>query len=352
MFSKKIYFIGLLVLAVAAYVGFGFTETTEMNAVSQGEKQKGAHVFGGLDSTSFESLRRNNFDWITLVPYGDQASYDSPFMTSQWGDSIKTIQRNSEWLNQINKAHKAGFKVFVKPHIWMHSDSEGKWRSDIYPTDDKNWELWKESYRKFIFRYARIAEEGKAEMFCIGTELLRLSLEKTEFWRTLIKEVRTIYSGKITYAANWYKEYEKITFWDELDYIGVQAYFPLVKKENPSVEQIVKGWGKHIPNLQKVSKKYNRSILFTELGYKSTRDAAITPWEWIDYSENADQRLSLETQANCYDGFFHVVWQEEWFAGIHLWQWSTRNKHRDPNQNLDFTPQGKPAEKVLARGFK
>ena len=182
-------------------------------------------------------------------------------------------------------------------------------------------------------------------MFCIGTEFSRLSVEKPVFWKNLIREVRKIYSGKITYAANWYEEYEGIEFWEDLDFIGIQAYFPLVNKEYPSVEEISKGWNKYLPSVKSVSKKYKRRVLFTELGYKSTSDSAVRPWEWVDEQEiRRKKTFSGETQSNCYLAFFDRVWSEDWFAGVHIWQMRSDFKERKgPKQNLDFEPQGKPA---------
>ena len=161
----------------------------------------------------------------------------------------------------------------------MHEASDGKWRSDIYPTTAEGMETWKASYRDFILRYAIIAEQANAEQFCIGTELTRISLEQPNFWIDLIKEVRTIYAGKITYAANWYEEFENITFWDKLDYVGVQAYFPLTKNKNPTVKEISNGWNQYFPTFKSIYKKFNRPILFTEMGYKSTAGSAVKPWE-------------------------------------------------------------------------
>ncbi len=333
------------------------SKTTSINSrlsnpkVSHDKKQKGIHVFGRLDSGNIKPLQDNHFEWITLVPFGDQKEHDSPFMKSHWGDSIEISERNNRWIDQITLAKESGFKVFVKPHIWLHTPSSGKWRSDVYPTTDDNWELWKESYRNFIFRWAHIAELADAEMFCVGTELTRLTIEKPEFWKALIAEIKTIYSGKITYAANWYEEYEKITFWEDLDFIGIQAYFPLAKDKAPTVEQISKGWEKHLSQIEAVYKKHNRPILFTELGYKSTTDSALRPWEWIDYSLEKDISPSPETQVNCYHGFFNAVWDKEWFAGVHIWQWNTRVEKGRGLAHLDFTPQYKPAEQVIAEWF-
>lgn len=209
------------------------------------------------------------------------------------------------------------------------------------------------SYRDFILRYADLAEQAQAEMFCIGTEFSRLSVEKPLFWKSLIRDVRLIYSGKLTYAANWYNEFEKITFWEDLDYIGIQAYFPLAKNKYPTVKQISKGWKKHLPTIKSVYKKYQRKILFTELGYKSTADSAISPWEWMDNPYSDHKTFSAETQANCYEAFFNTVWGKEWFAGVHIW--SVRSNDAESakgRNNLDFTPLGKPAESVIAKGFR
>lgn len=317
------------------------------------EKQRGAHVFGRRDSTNFQFLNQYNIEWVTLVAWAGQEDYDSPLIRHQHGDSVQIQQRNSRWLKRVKLAKAAGFKVFIKPHVWLNNPSDGKWRSDIFPTTEENWELWKNSYRDFILRYAEIAQQTNADLFCIGTEFTRLSIEKPDFWKRLIKEIRGVYSGKITYAANWYREYEQIIFWEDLDYIGIQAYFPLVKNEYPSVQQISQGWNNHLSTIESVHKKYKRPILFTELGYKSTADSAIEPWEWIDYSSDTTQLLSMETQANCYEAFFNTVWQKEWLAGVHLWQLSSdRHKDRRGKVDLDFTPLGKPAEKIITKGFE
>lgn len=322
------------------------------NSNSAINKQKGVHVFGHLDSLNIQAFAQNNYSWITLVPYGSQKDYDSPRVIYLRGDSLANLRRDSAWKAQIAVAHSAGFKVFLKPHIWMHQPTNGKWRSDIFPTNENNWQMWKKNYRAFILRYAQIAQERNVELFCIGTEFSRLSVEKAAFWRSLIKDVRNIYSGEITYAANWYNEYEEITFWDELDYIGIQAYFPLAKNNNPSTAQISKGWNKYFPKIATISNQFNRKILFTEMGYKSTADSAIEPWKWIAYSPGANAPLSYETQANCYQSFFDSVWNKEWLAGVHIWQMRCDVKAGGNKDNPDFTPQGKPAEKIIAKGFE
>jgi hypothetical protein len=334
-------------------IGHNTSSINELDA--KGYKQKGAHVFGRYDSTNLQPIVENNIEWVTLVPYGNMKNCYSPEVVYYHGDSLDRVRRESMWKSQIDLAHTHGLKVFLKPHIWISNPAHGKWRSDIYPTNDDDWKQWQKSYREFIMLYANIAEQNDVELFCIGTELSRLSMKKSEFWEDLIRDIRSVYSGKITYAANWYKEYKKITFWKELDFIGIQAYFPLVKNEYPSVKQISKGWKKYLPALESIHEKYNRKILFTEMGYKSTADSAVEPWQWLELSSEENKQLSTETQSNCYEAFFKTVWKKEWFAGVHIWQMRSDFHKIDKSRrrlNMNFTPQGKPAAEIIAKGFE
>ena len=77
------------------------------------------------------------------------------------------------------------------------------------------------------------------------------------------------------------------------------------------------------------------------------------PWEWVDYYNNgASFEQSDETQANAYQSVFETIWDEPWFAGIHLWQWRGDGRNRRSRTHLDFTPQNKPAEQIIAEGFQ
>lgn len=309
-------------------------------------KQKGAHLFGRLDSTNIKVLNKTNYNWITLVPWGFQTSYKSAKVTHHDPEGKNIKSGNDELHQRISLLKSKGYKVFIKPHVWVDTTINGKWRSSIYPLNDSDWEIWQDSYRDFVFRYAKVAEDAKADMFCIGTEFSRLAIEKPLFWRSLIKDLRKIFSGKLTYAANWNQTFEKITFWDDLDFIGIQAYFPLTDLNSPSIENINKGWQKYIPSMEALKLKFNKDIIFTELGYKSTTNAAIKPWEWAENTYQSDS-LSFQTQVNVYQSFFKTIWPKDWFAGVHIWQLRTDYEIGDEINNTDFFTQGKPAGKII-----
>ena len=314
------------------------------------EKHKGAHYFARVDSAFAQPLEEHNIEWVAWVSWAYQDDYNTTDLTHHNGDSTMIKKSNASWVETIKSIRQQGYKVFVKPHIWLTRPSKGKWRSHITFTDEKDWNTWKKNYRDFMLRYAALAELAGAEMFCIGTELSELTIDKPEYWRELINDIRKIYSGKLTYGANWYHEYENIAFWDDLDYIGVQAYFPLTKNERPTTAQIEQGWQKYLPQLQSLSERFQKKILFTELGYRSTLKAASEPWLWIEHSCNNPEDYSPETQANSYTAFFNQVWPKEWFGGVHLWQLKDFPIKED-RIDLNFTPRGKPASKIIANRF-
>jgi hypothetical protein len=63
--------------------------------------------------------------------------------------------------------------------------------------------------------------------------------------------------------------------------------------------------------------------------------------------------LSAETQAHCYEACFRTFWQESWFAGTFIWQWQAHYEGDTTSMasNIDFTPQHKPAQNVMAKWF-
>jgi hypothetical protein len=323
---------------------------TIKNLYSKDLKQRGIHFFGSSrDTISLETLNANNIEWLTIVPFISQENYDLPKLRKGFRRNDST-PKHQRWRNLKQLSDTYGFKIMLKPHIWLSNTSNGVWRSDIKMKTQSEWDLWFEDYDSIILDYAALAEELKIEQFCIGTELHTSAIEQPEHWRRLIKQIRNVYSGKLTYGANWDRELSDISFWDDLDFIGVQAYFPIAKNSNPDLTELESGWKTHLALLESLNICYDKPILFTEIGYKTTEDAGITPWEWNTLGNRFYKKISKRTQALCYEAFFNTIWQQPWFEGAHLWQWQSRNNDDNGNNN-SFTLQGKPALNVVAKGF-
>ncbi|WP_035467627.1 glycoside hydrolase family 113 [Algoriphagus mannitolivorans] len=310
--------------------------------VSQ-EKWKGVCWVGSrqpLKGGEIAQLKATGANAISQTPFGWQAEKNSPEirwdMSNErrwWGETPYGIEAT------LDSSSRYGIMNMLKPHLWVR---EG-WVGEIEMKNEADWKQWFENYKAFILDYARLAEKLNFPMLCVGTELEKSSAREKD-WREVIAEVRKVYSGKITYAAN-FTEFEKIKFWDALDYIGVQAYFPLSKSHQPELSELIASWNSHLPRVEKLVKKYKKPVLFTEIGYCNTIDAAMEPWVWPN--ERKEIALSEEIQARCYEAFFQTAWKKEWLAGVYFWKWYPENHSRQP----DFTPQGKMAEKVMRSYF-
>jgi hypothetical protein len=340
---RKIIFSSLFVCAGLA---FQTCVPAESNSIPVVSKHKGVCWVAGREEVTekeIDELTKHNVNWISQTPFGWQrdastSSIRTNFSSERiwWGESDEGISKTTAI------ALKSGVKTLLKPHLWVRNG----WPGDIVMQSDTAWQKWFSNYESFIIHYAELAERNKIEVFCIGTELQQTTKRETE-WRAIISKVRTVYSGKLIYAANFHEEYEHIKFWDALDYIGVQAYFSLADKKDATLQELIKKWNGPMASIERVHKKYNKPVMFTEIGYRNDAHAAIEPWIWP--RDLKDIEISTETQALCYQAFFQSVWNKNWLTGVYFWKWYPHGP-RQVNET-DFTPQGKPAEKIMKENF-
>jgi hypothetical protein len=303
-----------------------------------------------ITALAMAEVRAVNATWLAVIPYGftSQSPVDRRGnkvkvggvrfhrdSTGMWGETPRGVQAC------IDSAHAHGIKVMVKPQIWMG----GGWTGGMDYPDAAAWENWERDYEDYILTFAKTAETAKAELFCIGTEFKTAATKRADFWRSLIKKVRTVYSGKLTYAANW-DEYDVVPFWDALDAVGVDAYFSLLQKDTPSVSELQTAWKPTLQALRDFQKKVNKPIIFTEFGYLDVNGCAFQSWELE--KRLRETPLNQQAQANALEALLRTFSTEAWWQGGFVWKWypeTTRNLERD------YSPQRKLGEKVLARFY-
>ena len=289
---------------------------------------------------SLQKLASLGVEYLSLCVTQYQEQYNSTkIKPTKQTPSDKSVR------HAIKRAHKLGLKIMLKPHIDLIDKYDGTyWRADIGFTNEDDWKQWFLEYKKYIIHYAKMSEKLKVELLCVGTEL-SFTTQKEAQWREIIEEVKKVYSGKIVYAANW-DNFKNIKFWDALDYVGIDAYFPLTYESEPTVEDIKKGWEKWKYEIEMWQAQVNKPIIFTEIGYASTPHAPYTPWQG-GTGGNADPQI----QAKCYEAFFETIWNASWLAGVYWWKWDT-NVHAGGENNRQFTPQNKPAQKIIEANYK
>ena len=315
------------------------------------------HGYGSATSAAeLDSLKALGVDWIAIMPYG--------YQNGATGDQVfgyPTNEGRTEFFNRTDptltdgdvmaegaSAHTRGIGVTIKPQIWSHDFWRGgEWHGTIRQNSPEAHARWWETYKAFALHYAHIAEESHAEQYCICTELVHMTTEHSDEWRSLIAEIRTVYRGRLTYAAHWDTEFEKITFWDALDYIGLSAYFPLDVPDSASVETLVEAWQSPRQRIQAVVRRFRRPVLFMEAGYRSMAGTFRKPWE--DKARVPDNNA----QARAYEALFRAFADERWWKGVYFWKTFTDPAlSYETEDGTSFSFRGKPAQETVKKWFQ
>jgi len=270
---------------------------------------------------------------VKLPPFGVNAIALVPFGFSPRNEiKIRIPGRSESWESEDGmeiltaRAHALGLRVMLKPHVWR---LQGR-----TPIPDDEARQWLAEYRPFIEHHAQFAARIHADIFCIGTELRGLTPHENE-WRDIIGRVRKIYKGPLVYAANHGQEFESIRFWDALDYIGIDNYYPL--DDHYSAATLL---GK----IEAVEQKFHKPVLFTEAGFGAHQNSHREPWE-----DETAKPLDLAEQARSYAGLLNAVYKKPWFRGVYWWKVGT-NGYGGPDNN-SMTPWRKPAMDVVKRFY-
>lgn len=279
-------------------------------------------------------------EWIQIMTFAHQPHVEGP--------EIRPAKLEKWPRTFVETARKRGFRILVKPHVWSREfyDGSKRWRGSIRMPNEAAWTTWFDQYERFIVEQARVAAEVEAEMFSIGLEYVEATRGRGAQWRRIIERVRAVYPGTLTYSADGNHELGHVDFWDALDVIGVNAYFDVGRPRWPGHIGLVLGWLPHLTRIDRVARRYGRSVVFTEAGLPSVVGATQRPWQWPSGKETPD----LALQAAGYDALFLAAGQMPWFEGVFWWKYYER-----PEQTphvVDYSPKGKPAEQVLESWYR
>ncbi len=293
-----------------------------------------------LNRNDLHELTKVNANWVALVPYAfsrkDELFVKFDYKRQWFGEKTQGITK------AIKLAKDIGFRIMLKPHVWVRGDG---WPGDFKLSDEESWGIWETDYTKYIMTYAGIADSANVDMLCIGTEFRHVVRERPQYWRNLITQIKTVYQGQLTYAANW-DNYQNVDFWKELDYIGIDAYFPLSTEKQPSAEDLQKAWLPQKQALQTFGESVGKPVLFTEYGYRSVEFCSKAPWETAD-----DKQMDMIAQKNAFEALYRTFWHEQWFVGGFLWKWFPDHNNAGGIADRRFTPQNKHAQQVVAKWY-
>jgi hypothetical protein len=295
------------------------------------------NAYSSTDSnTSLANAKAAGCEWVAINVWWFQDTTTSTVIAPDY--SLYSVRPESVKV-AVDRCHQLGMKVMLKPMLDVNTP-DNTWRARIVPST-----AWFNAYHGFLNYWADFAEANNCEMLCIGCEFEDTSSWATQ-WRSVASDVRTHYSGPITYAVNHGGE-NAISWWDALDYIGIDAYYSLTDSNSSNLTQLTAAWNTRADSIQtwRNSSWPDMNIIFTEVGYGSYDGA--NRWPWAVYDTFA---LDLNEQNDCYKALLSVCKNRSWWKGTFWWAWDT-NPYSGGLTDKNLTPQRKPAETVTLRNY-
>ena len=333
---------------------------------------------GYVNADSLAALAASGANAAGLnLEYGINVNNSTVYADASYTDSLTALG------NTITEARSLGLTVMVKPLIdfldpsKIGSNSVGDWRAYYNPANPA---AFFASYKSMIVAEAQVAQAHGATVLSLGTELDQLTgPQYLSYWTDIISSVRAVFSGKLTYSADWNDDTSpwqghngltagtgnlatQVSFWNYLDYVGLDVYAPLSDAANPTLANLIAGWtqvptdpASHaatgnrslISYFESVAAQTGKPLLFTEIGYESATDAASQP------AGSSTNVFDPSLQANLYAAFFDA-WKasgDSSLNGVFFWNWDPNTAEVGPGNGANFSPQGLPAAAVVKANF-
>ena len=308
---------------------------------------------------SLKTIALRGGQWIGVNFFLRQANSTSDEI--HFDDRMPT---HDVWTTFIEEVHKNNLKILLKPLIVC---GEKCLFIDIQPT---NVTKWFSSYIEIITNITDMANELQADALAVGLELTHLSNQNfTSYWRTVIQQIRQRnYRGLLTYCSIFYPiETNRIEFWDELDFIAMDFYLPLL---NITVDE-------HLPSIQTMTRKFSayflsfkswlyeqptnissKFLVLTEVGYPSSLAGLAIPYGDAPAQCLGNYTVNFTLQNMAFTALFQVLQNNsDLCKGAVIFWWdnpSTPDYYKDRDSNnwpCSWTVQGKPAECTIAQAF-
>lgn len=319
----------------------------QINGITYGYSSKHGDLRSPRAIQSQDKLYELGNNWICIAITNYQENRDATSINFNW----QTSPTDRDIEAAVKYAHDHNVKVCFKP---MVDSKDWTWRALIgHPETnaddmDLKWQLWSNSYMDYICYYAELAQELGIEMFCIGCEMVGMEKEDG-WWRCLIKKVRAVYSGIVVYNTQHHHE-DKCTWFEDLDFIGTSAYFP-VGDAGHTKEAMAGEWQKEKTRLDQISESTGKKYIFMEVGCRSVKNHASSPWDYGSIPLPFDE----DEQANFFDSLLETFNNTEQFAGMFIWDWSTilpYNTREEATLDTGYDIHLKKAEDVIRSYFQ
>ncbi len=287
----------------------------------------------GLDDIHTQTGAR----WLELPITFEQISQTTTHITT-----LPTTPSVESFREGIADAHAMGYSVFVVPLIGI-STGTGRWSGAIHFTSMAMEQQWFDNYWQVFRPYVVAAAQGDADQIAIGTEDEWLERNvPASLWKHFIAQVRSVFSGMLTYDMNWSSITKPIPSWladTNISMVGVSEYIPLTdKREETSTENVTALWHSKVQKeIDAFASRLKKPVFLSEIGYRNSTDALYNPWEAVTPSPHSPSQQAVACNAALTN-----ILADPHIHGVYFWGWE--------NVGL-FTLRNSPAVAALHKWY-
>ncbi|MBL8859788.1 MAG: hypothetical protein JNL28_14875 [Planctomycetes bacterium] len=250
-----------------------------------------------------------------------------------------------------------GMRTLLSPHLL--SGDGGTFSGTWTRSDERGWQEFFDRYARFVEHHAALAELGGASVLSIGTRLAEVSSSelvgrrpnapeaewKRAGWARVVAAARGPFSGALTYAAGSPEELEKVPFFTDLDYVGLELS-PTLDLDDTSDglnarNEITRLIDFSLDALERTARVTGRRALLTQATFSPTLDGAAsvlgvghTSTDW-----QAQQYLDLSERLKVWSG-------SPTLAGVFVWRFGAEADEPDYSPLID-TARARDAVRAL-----
>lgn len=360
---------------------------------------------------------------IVLTPLAHMSNPKKSEITPNTPPAERPNERK-RYLRLINYIHSKGMTVGIRP-IFLVVDENGNtpyieklsngktknwWHGNIQP-DSPN--AWFESFKTYLDIYLPIANAGKVEQFTLSAELYSMTVGIEDQWAehphgfpgrwlSLLRYVKTklppktqvmydinFTDDKVSGSAGGLGEFggefarwryrlvdlanptkpeeaaiwkDLVTFWKELDAIGIDMYRSLATEGT----RVSSDYNELVATLKETTDRFAtqidnglfeienivgapKTVIFKEVGFRSVERCFVDPFLYVDAERG---KVNLVHQQAAYDSIMQSFWKQDWpwFGGIVFWDASI-NPEKHGQKDTGFSFLGKEPTEALLKSY-
>lgn len=314
-----------------------------------GMRQLGIDVYwvaNTADSATIIRAKARRIINYAVSLHANSISVSFPFYT--YGVRSDTVYRSSKTTPSpqdiaifLAEARKSRIRTMLRPIL--NEDilyKEHAWRGSIQPAHPA---AWFTSYRKLLLPYARVSAVGHLRTFVVGTELN--SLETSSHWPALIRAVRNVYPGQLTFDENT-GDFQSHDDHLPLATFGADAWPRIQLPDSATVAQLTTAWSRWLGSH---TLAVRRKAILTEVGIRAMAGAYQNPALWNGVGHAT---IVTPVQTNWFRALCGAMAREH-IGGIYWWEVSFDANPAKPQVfwSDPFTFIGRPAQGVINKCF-